>query len=94
MSRIAGRFTAGLVGPRAVCGPVRPEWSPVGRAAARLRNTPVSRPTEPLMSDQPALVDRARQPLEPAAADGPPAYGAKSREAADQLAAMQRPAVA
>lgn len=53
MNWIAGRFTAGLVGPRAVRGPVRPE-SPVGRAADRLRNTPVSRPTEPLMSDQPA----------------------------------------
>ncbi|MFF8478864.1 hypothetical protein [Streptomyces sp. NPDC015414] len=45
------------------------------------------------MSDQPAPVDRARQPLEPAAADGLPACAAKSREAADQLAAMQRPAV-
>jgi hypothetical protein len=40
------------------------------------------------MSDQPAPADQARQQLEPAAADGLRAYAAKTRENADQLAAV------
>ncbi|MFH9821145.1 hypothetical protein [Streptomyces sp. NPDC017230] len=40
------------------------------------------------MSEQPALTDTARQQLEPAAADAVRAYAAKTRENADQLAAV------
>ncbi|MFF4674875.1 hypothetical protein ACFY1C_34690 [Streptomyces sp. NPDC001279] len=41
------------------------------------------------MSEQPALADTAaRQQLEPAAADGLRAYAARTRESADQLAAV------
>ncbi|MEV0452817.1 hypothetical protein [Streptomyces sp. NPDC050600] len=40
------------------------------------------------MSDQPAPADTARQQLEPAAADGLRAYAARTRESADQLAAV------
>ncbi|MEV0750192.1 hypothetical protein AB0I75_34160 [Streptomyces sp. NPDC050273] len=40
------------------------------------------------MSDQPALADTTRQQLEPATADGLRAYAARTRESADQLAAV------
>ncbi|AQS65611.1 hypothetical protein [Streptomyces pactum] len=40
------------------------------------------------MSEQPATTDTARQQLEPAAADAVRAYAAKTRENADQLAAV------
>ncbi|MFJ9250327.1 hypothetical protein [Streptomyces sp. NPDC101776] len=40
------------------------------------------------MSEQPAPSDHARQQLEPAAADAVRAYAARTRESADQLAAV------
>ncbi|MFB6674469.1 hypothetical protein [Streptomyces sp. NPDC056390] len=40
------------------------------------------------MSEQPAPADTARQQLDPAAADGVRAYAAKTRESADQFAAV------
>ncbi|WP_329580426.1 hypothetical protein [Streptomyces sp. NBC_01361] len=40
------------------------------------------------MSEQPARADTARQQLDPAAADGVRAYAAKTRESADQFAAV------
>lgn len=40
------------------------------------------------MSEQPAPADHARQHLEPAAADGLRAYAARTRENADQFAAV------
>ncbi|WP_331722834.1 hypothetical protein OG848_47695 (plasmid) [Streptomyces canus] len=40
------------------------------------------------MSEQPAPANQARQPLEPAAADAVRAYAARTRESADQLAAV------
>ncbi|MER7760192.1 hypothetical protein [Streptomyces sp. NPDC097619] len=40
------------------------------------------------MSDQPAPADTARHHLEPAAADAIRAYAARTRENADQLAAV------
>ncbi|MEU6460300.1 hypothetical protein, partial [Streptomyces sp. NPDC047065] len=40
------------------------------------------------MSEQPAPADTARQQLEPAAADAVRAYAARTRENADQLAAV------
>ncbi|MGW9594680.1 hypothetical protein ACWHLZ_30800 [Streptomyces chartreusis] len=40
------------------------------------------------MSEQPAPTDRARQQLEPATADAVRAYAARTRETADQLAAV------
>ncbi|WLQ53675.1 hypothetical protein P8A21_39690 (plasmid) [Streptomyces poriferorum] len=40
------------------------------------------------MSDQPAPADTTRQQMEPAAADGLRAYAARTRESADQLAAV------
>jgi hypothetical protein len=40
------------------------------------------------MSEQPAPADHARQQLEPAAADAVRAYAAKTRERADQFAAV------
>ncbi|MEU5709910.1 hypothetical protein [Streptomyces flaveolus] len=40
------------------------------------------------MSEQPAPADHARQQLDPAAADAVRAYAAKTRENADQLAAV------
>ncbi|MGX1913533.1 hypothetical protein ACWIID_32540 [Streptomyces phaeochromogenes] len=40
------------------------------------------------MSEQPAPADHARQQLEPAAADAVRAYAARTRENADQLAAV------
>ncbi|MEU6863547.1 hypothetical protein ABZ924_09775 [Streptomyces sp. NPDC046876] len=40
------------------------------------------------MSEQPAPADTARQPLEPAAADGLRAYAARTRADADRLAAV------
>ncbi|MGC9479187.1 hypothetical protein ACP4I1_34250 [Streptomyces sp. WG4] len=40
------------------------------------------------MSEQPATTDTARQQLQPAAADALRAYAAKTRENADQLAAV------
>ncbi|MFD4144556.1 hypothetical protein [Streptomyces sp. NPDC058572] len=40
------------------------------------------------MSEQPAPTDTDRQQLEPAAADAVRAYAAKTRENADQLAAV------
>ncbi|WP_406491373.1 hypothetical protein OHB06_06830 [Streptomyces sp. NBC_01604] len=40
------------------------------------------------MSEQPAPADHARQQLEPAAADAVRAYAARTRENADQVAAV------
>ncbi|MGW0836482.1 hypothetical protein [Streptomyces prunicolor] len=40
------------------------------------------------MSEQPAPADHARQQLEPAAADAVRAYAARTRENADQFAAV------
>ncbi|KAB2588308.1 hypothetical protein [Streptomyces arboris] len=40
------------------------------------------------MSEQPAPADTAARQLEPAAAEGLRAYAAKTRESADQLAAV------
>ncbi|MFI8201027.1 hypothetical protein ACIF6K_31645 [Streptomyces sp. NPDC085942] len=40
------------------------------------------------MSEKPAPVDITRQQLEPVAADGLRAYAARTRESADQLAAV------
>ncbi|MFE5197922.1 hypothetical protein ACFQ93_29995 [Streptomyces sp. NPDC056601] len=40
------------------------------------------------MSEQPAPADNARQQLEPAAADAVRAYAARTRESADQFAAV------
>ncbi|WP_333745806.1 hypothetical protein [Streptomyces sp. IBSBF 2950] len=40
------------------------------------------------MSEQPATADHARQQLEPAAADAVRAYAARTRENADQFAAV------
>ncbi|MFJ8692111.1 hypothetical protein [Streptomyces roseolilacinus] len=40
------------------------------------------------MSEQPAPVDRTRQPLDPAAADAVRAYAARTRANADRLAGV------